>query len=87
MERRLQLLLDQHRYDLVAAQAAKTGQSVAAVIREAIDLRFDGTAMDARRTEAITRLLASSDRYPGPAEDPADIKASIESSYDRFDLS
>lgn len=83
MERRLQLLLDQHRYDLVAAQAEKTGQSVAAVIRDAIDARFDRTAADLQRQEAVKHMLEASRRDPGPAEEWEDIKASIEASYDR----
>jgi hypothetical protein len=56
MERRLQLLLDQDRYDRVAAEAEASGRSVAAVIREAIDVRFpDGQA---ERVAAMERFLA-----------------------------
>ncbi len=86
MERRLQLLLDQRRYDLVAAQAHKTGQSVSAVIREAIDARFDETADQLRRQAAVKHMLEAGDRDPGPAEDPEGIKASIEASFDRPSL-
>lgn len=74
MERRLQLLLDQERYDRVAAEAAASGRSVAAVIREAIDLRFD----DAPRVrfEAGRRLLemcaAGADEPPMPS--PRELK-------------
>lgn len=83
MERRLQLLLDQHRYDLVAARAQETGQSVAAVIRDAIDAHFDDNADQLRRQAAVNRMLEASRRDPGPAEEWEDIKESIEAGYDR----
>ncbi len=80
MERRLQLLLDQARYDKVADEAEKSGRSVAAVIREAIDRRFpDG---DADRQRALRQLLD----YPpdeGPAETWAEIKESLEGELER----
>ena len=65
MERRLQLLLDQQRFDRVAAEAERSGRSVAAVIREAIDVRFDDSA---RRSAAMGRFLdltADNDDEPG----------------------
>jgi len=40
LERRLQLLLDQERYERVAAEARESGRSVNAVIREAIDAHY-----------------------------------------------
>ncbi|MBS43345.1 MAG: hypothetical protein CMH83_09335 [Nocardioides sp.] len=56
MERRLQLLLDQARYDRVEAEARASGRSVAAVIREAIDSRFP-VGHD-QRAAAMERFLA-----------------------------
>ncbi|WP_151526434.1 hypothetical protein [Serinicoccus kebangsaanensis] len=41
MERRLQLLLDQQRYTAVSDEAERSGRSVAAVIRSAIDVYLD----------------------------------------------
>lgn len=41
LERRLQLLLDQARYERVAAAARARGVSVSAVIRDAIDRGLD----------------------------------------------
>lgn len=41
LERRLQLLLDQERYERVAAAARARGVSVSAVIRNAIDRGLD----------------------------------------------
>ena len=71
MERRLQLLLDQERYDRVAAEASRSGRSVAAVIREAIDLRFDDSG--SRRAAGMAELLALAD---GP-DAPAGVDASV----------
>lgn len=55
MGKRLQLLLDQERYDLVAGEAQRSGRSVAAVIREAIDTRFDDS--DRGRHKALLEFL------------------------------
>jgi hypothetical protein len=87
MERRLQLLLDQHRYDLVAAEAARSGRSVAAVIREAIDRRFDDA--DQRRMAAAARLLEMTEHpEPGAATSLEEAKKSIgdelEEKYERI---
>lgn len=57
MERRLQLLLDRHRFRLVESEAERSGRSVAAVIREAIDLRFADDDAAARRADAAGELL------------------------------
>ncbi|HET7386621.1 MAG TPA: ribbon-helix-helix protein, CopG family [Nocardioidaceae bacterium] len=81
MERRLQLLLDQDRYRLVAEEARRTGRSVAAVIREAIDLRFSSDAD--RRASAARRFLEMSKNSVG--EDPFDLeefKASLDEEMD-----
>ena len=80
MERRLQLLLDQARYDKVANEAERSGRSVAAVIREAIDRRFPADERDRQR--ALRHLLG----HPpdeGPAESWAEIKASLEGELER----
>ncbi|MGH3443853.1 MAG: hypothetical protein ACRDPB_00625, partial [Nocardioidaceae bacterium] len=77
MERRLQLLLDADRYRKVADEARRSGRSVAAVIREAIDRRFADEEREAERAAAARRLLASmkaSDNEP-PYESPAELKA------------
>lgn len=56
MEKRLQILLDRDRYARVETEAARSGRSVAAVIREAIDFRFGDD--DERRRAAAARFLA-----------------------------
>ncbi|MFT4008472.1 MAG: hypothetical protein QM655_00360 [Nocardioidaceae bacterium] len=79
MEKRLQLLLDQARYERVAAEASRSGRSVASVIREAIDLRF-GDPEEQERSEAGRVLMAmiadNADTRPEP--DWAEAKAAIE---------
>jgi len=83
MERRLQLLLDEQRYDRVQREAARSGRSVAAVIREAIDVRFADDA-DVRR-DALGSLLERVESRPddSPGEDWADIKDALEADLDR----
>jgi len=81
MERRLQLLLDQDRYDRVAGEAARSGRSVAAVIREAIDLRFDDASR--LRRDAATRFLELAD---GPDAEPYEEADALKDLWDE-DLS
>ncbi|MEZ5090381.1 MAG: hypothetical protein R2719_12080 [Micropruina sp.] len=71
----MQLLLDEQRYGLVRAEASRSGRSVAAVIREAIDYRFLGSG---ERGAALEVWLDLTRRPTGPAEDWSEIKAGIE---------
>lgn len=64
LDRRLQLLLDEERYQRVAAIAQQRGSSVAAVIREAIDR---GLPSADRRRAAAGRLLLDAEPMPVPA--------------------
>lgn len=57
LDRRLQLLLDEERYQKVAAVAEQRRISVAAVIRDAIDRSLRGP--DAERAAAGRRVLAA----------------------------
>ena len=66
LERRLQILLDEARYQRVAAVAKARGVSVASVIREAIDRGVPSE--DARRTAAARTLLDAPD-MPVPGLD------------------
>jgi hypothetical protein len=83
MERRLQLLLDQDRYDRVASVAERDGKSVAAVIRAAIDVAYP--SLDEERNAALRRFLDSVAENPdtGPTEDWPDIKAAMEDELDQ----
>lgn len=80
MDKRLQLLLDRARYARVEAEAQKSGRSVAAVIREAIDVRFpnDETKVQA----AIVRFLAATAEPSGVEPDWAETKAEMEQELD-----
>lgn len=83
MARRLQLLLDDERYRLVSEEAERTGNSVAAVIRGAIDVRFESEAVLVRRSAAASRLLMMTEPPdPGPAQTWEEIKADILSDLD-----
>jgi predicted DNA-binding protein len=55
--RRLQILLDEERYERVQALARQRGMSVATVIREAIDRGLP--AAQQRRSAAARRILAA----------------------------
>lgn len=78
MERRLQLLLDEDRYQRLAAESKRSGRSVASLIREAIDTRWD--ADQARRQAAAQRVLDwATPPTPGEREpDWDEIKAAME---------
>ena len=52
----MQILLDVERYDRLEQEARDTGRSVASIVREAIDLRFE--TGHATRAEAGRRLIA-----------------------------
>ena len=75
LERRLQILLDNDRYDRVEAEATASGRSVAAVIREAIDLRFRDDA--SVRALGARDFLASVEADERPEPDWADTKAAL----------
>jgi hypothetical protein len=71
LERRVQVLFDPAQYAALEAEAAAQRQSVAAIIREAVDAR-----LRVRRTtqlEALERLFARADS--GPALGPIDWEA------------
>lgn len=75
LERRLQLLLDQTRYDRVADEANRSGRSVAAVIREAIDMRFPQADLDDRARAAEEFLALATE---GEGEGPEELKRAYE---------
>lgn len=49
LDRRLQVLLDEAQYRRLEEHAARRGESVAALVREAIDERFPDERLDRRR--------------------------------------
>lgn len=52
----MQILLDAERYSRLEQEARESGRSVAAIVREAIDLRF--ATGQTRRAEAGHRLIS-----------------------------
>jgi hypothetical protein len=73
LDRRLQLLLDEDRYQRLVAVARERGVSIAAVIREAIDRGLPPT--DRRRAAAASRILAA----PGmPVPEPDELREELE---------
>jgi hypothetical protein len=78
LDRRVQILLDDERYQKVSHEAERRGVSVAAVIREAID--HLPTAAEQRRT-AIEAILAAAP-MPVPA-DPAELRRELDAAHDR----
>jgi len=70
---RLQILLDEERYNRVTEIARERGVSTASVIREAID-RGLPTPVQRRRT-AFERLMAAPDM---PVGDPEDLRAELD---------
>ena len=74
LERRVQILLDPAQYARVEREAKRSRQSVAAVIREAIDARL--ATRDSVRSAAANRILKSADS--GKGEDWSVTKAALD---------
>jgi hypothetical protein len=74
LSHRLQLLLDEQRYQRVAAEARARGVSVARVIRDAID-RSLAPAHD--RRAAALRTILTAEPMPVP-DNPADLRAELD---------
>ncbi len=74
LDRRVQILVDPSDYQRLEREAARSGQSVAAVIRDAIAARLN--AGGGARANAAAQLLASADRGAGDSWSAA--KAALE---------
>jgi hypothetical protein len=72
LDRRVQILLNARRYEMLEREAARRQTSVAALIRAAIDRTYAG--VDANRRAAGEALL---DAEPMPVGDWEDMKASM----------
>lgn len=80
LNHRLQLLLDEDRYQRLTDEARRRDISVAAVIRDAIDHALAWPESKAeRRRRAIDAILAA-DPMPVP-DDPGDLKREIRQMY------
>ena len=78
LDRRVQVLFDPARYAAPEAEATAERQSVAALIREAVDERLSRNKKS--RREALERLLASADGTGSPF-DWEEEKESFEREY------
>jgi hypothetical protein len=72
LERRLQILLDDARYRRLTTAARERGTSVAAVVRDAIDLALPADL--AKRRAALEAILAAE---PMPVPDVEELKREI----------
>ena len=72
-DRRIHVLLDEARYQRVAAAAKERNSSVGAVIRDAIDKTLP--AESARRRAAAERILSMP---PIPMPDPQELKRELD---------
>lgn len=73
LNHRLQVLLDDDRYERLKRESEVSGVPIGAIVRRAIDREVPGDG-DSRH-DAIARLLAA-EPMPVP-DDPADLKAEI----------
>ncbi|MDR0593965.1 MAG: hypothetical protein LBG60_12055 [Bifidobacteriaceae bacterium] len=82
LERRVQVLFDPDRYRLLETMAKRTGSSVGALVRNAVDAMVEARLADDRsaRLAALERLWASGDAAPHPA--PTDWEA-VKDSFER----
>jgi hypothetical protein len=68
LSHRTQLLLDDERHRLLEQEARRTGRSVASLVREAIDARYESARRVAGRRRAAAALLNA----PRPADPEPD---------------
>jgi hypothetical protein len=74
MGRRVHILLDPGRHGRVTAEAEQSGRTVAAVIREAIDLRYPPAGAEARMRAAADLLAVTATPSDAPGQGPAELK-------------
>lgn len=67
LSRRLQVLIDDDRYERIEAEAERRHVAIAVVVREAIDARYGVTA-DVRRV-AVEAILAADRMELGPVDE------------------
>ena len=72
LERRVQVLFDEERYERLVEEAKAERTSVGALIREAVDERLNRRRADAKA--ALERLFARADEHPQPMDDWTSVK-------------
>lgn len=80
MSRRVQILLDEERYNRLERESRQTGRSVAELIRDAVDTRF-GADLPTRRA-AFAHIMAAE---PMPVDDWDVMKRELLDSYPDLD--
>lgn len=75
---RLQVLIDEERRQALERESSRTGQSIGALVREAVDVRLGIPASPPR--EAGRRLLKAP---PAPVGEPDDLAAELAKLGDR----
>lgn len=86
LSHRTQLLLDDERHRLLEEEARRTGRSIASLVREAIDTRYELARRDAARSHAAEVLL-SAPRPADPEPDWAEVERELLDSAAAPDLS
>lgn len=76
-DHRVQIQLDEDRYQKVAHEAARRGVSIAEIIREAIDQ----LPVDADSRQAAIAAILTAEPMPVP-DDPADLRREIDAARD-----
>jgi hypothetical protein len=76
LSRRTQLLLDEERHRRLAEEAQRTGHSIGALIRDAIDVRFD-LGEEAQRRRAAANQLLSAPRPSDPEPDWSEVEREL----------
>ncbi|HLY65204.1 MAG TPA: hypothetical protein VKU60_06710 [Chloroflexota bacterium] len=77
----MQILLEEDRYQKLAHEAERREQSIAAVIRDAVDRMLD---QDLERRRAAIDAILAAEPMEVP-DDPMDLKREIEEAHDRLD--
>jgi hypothetical protein len=81
LDRRVQLLLDPQQYEQLEREAARSGKSVAAVVREAIGARL--AVGGGARAAAAQRLLVVAEADELPGQDWSEAKTDMAEALDR----
>jgi predicted DNA-binding protein len=76
LSRRTQLLLDDERHRRLEEESRRTGRSIGALVREAIDVRF-GLAEQAERHRVAAAALLAAPRPADPEPDWAEIEREL----------
>lgn len=82
LEKRLQILLDEDRFDRLSSESRVTGRTVGAIVRSSIDLHFASSTAVAERAAAARFLLDSTAEPQGSEPAWRESKAALEEDLD-----